>query len=353
MKLYPLFFTPLYKEKIWGGQQIKEHFNRRIESDHIGESWEIAAHPHGTNTVNNGHLKGEKLTDLIKKFGEKILGNKVAYQPDNFPLLIKFLDIDRKISVQVHPDNAYARRADQEDGKTEMWYIIKAKAGARLNYGLLPGTTREELAQAVAENRVEDYLNYVEVKSGDTFYIPAGLVHTLDPGILLAEIQQNSDATYRLYDWNRTDQNGNPRPLHIEKALDVINFEKGIIPQKEQTLQLKEPNYTRSILAACPYFVTEKIQLKNEYIINPAGERFYILIFLSGQGKITDGNETYYPQPGNTVLLPAELDQLVISGNTEFLISYLPSGKEQFVSSLQGLGFTQEQISDLNGVKDF
>lgn len=354
MFLYPLEFEPIYKSKIWGGDNLERIYNRDLPGRNIGESWELAAHPHGTSIIASGPHKGLTLPELIEKNPELILGKKIRYESQQaFPLLIKFIDANDRLSVQVHPDNAYAQRVENEYGKTEMWYILEAKAGAKLIYGLKEGTTESTLARAIENSQLELYLNEIEVKKGDIFFIPAGTVHAIGEGILLAEIQQNSDTTYRLYDWDRKGEDGTGRELHIEKALAVIDFNKKINPTHSRPLTIKDDGYTRVFLAACPYFVTEKINTKNGYRLNPAGERFYILINLTGEGDIIYDNKNYQLYPGKTYFLPAGLEKVQISGRVEFLLTYIPGSKEEVINSLIQSGLTQEDINTLAGMDNW
>ncbi len=180
MQFYPLKFKPVYKEKIWGGDNLNKYFNRDLPADNIGESWEITAHPNGVSIVANGRFSGEKLTDLIDNYYRQIIGNININSYRKFPLLIKFLDANKKLSVQVHPDNEYAQKIEGEPGKTEMWYVIDAKPQAKLVYGLKPGTTKKQMSAAIKNNNLRKYLNEVTVKPGDIFYIPAGTVHAIE-----------------------------------------------------------------------------------------------------------------------------------------------------------------------------
>ncbi|MFW6029589.1 MAG: type I phosphomannose isomerase catalytic subunit, partial [Halanaerobiales bacterium] len=261
MKFYPLKFIPIYKEKIWGGKNIQTFFHRTLTKNNIGESWEVAAHKNGESKISNGRYQGSGLKSLFKKYPKELLGqNFEDTDSDRFPLLVKILDANDKLSVQVHPDNQYAKKIENELGKTEMWYILDAKENAKLVYGVKDDTDKNSFAKAINEGNLENYLNEIVVSKGDVIFIPAGTVHAIEEGILLAEIQQNSDTTYRVYDWNRTDKDGQSRQLHVDKALDVINFDQDISNAKAKILRKQLEGYTRSFLAACPYFITEKIE---------------------------------------------------------------------------------------------
>lgn len=354
MRFYPLRLEPIYKEKIWGGNGLEKLYNRKLPNDKIGESWELAAHPHGMSVVKNGIHKGKSLLELINKYPEKMLGNKIGHRKrDYFPLLIKFLDANDKLSVQVHPDDDYALRVENEAGKTEMWYILAAKPGAKLIYGLKAGTQKKDFEEAVKKGCLEKYLNEVEVKKGDIFFMPAGTIHAIGEGILLAEIQQNSDTTYRVYDWNRAGMDGKPRDLHIEKALDVIDFNREMVQAKSTPLCREYTAYKRHFLAACPYFITEKIEVKEEYMLNPGNSRFYVLINLEGEGNILYNGGNYPLNPGNTLFLPAGLEEVRVTGQVGFLLTYLENSKEEIIKLLTGLNFTDEEIHNLAGMQNW
>ncbi|MFW6287535.1 MAG: type I phosphomannose isomerase catalytic subunit [bacterium] len=350
MDLYPLKFNPIYKEKIWGGDKLDEVFNRDLPNKKIGESWEVAAHPNGTSIIENGIYQGRTITELIDNNTRELLGNVKLNEENRFPLLVKILDANAKLSVQVHPDDKYAGEVENELGKTEMWYIIDAEPDAKLVYGLKPGTSKEEFARSIEGGNLEEYLNEVLVEKGDVFYMPSGTIHAIEEGILLAEIQQNSDTTYRVYDWNRMGQDGKPRELHIEKALDVIDFDKDITKAKSSPLTIDKSDYSRSFLTACPYFVTEKVDIKTLYELHPGGEKFFVIMNLSGQAGISSNERVYNLSPGDTYFIPADLRSVKIDGLCELLISYVPESKEEIVKELQHLGFSESQINNLAGM---
>ena len=246
----PLFFDPIYKSIIWGGRNLERIFNRSLPEGKVAESWEISNHGKDNSIITNGEFKGKSLNELLNKFGSKLVGKKCS--SERFPLLIKLIDANDKLSVQVHPDNEYAKIHDNDLGKTEMWYIIDAKPNAKLICGVKSGTTKKQFEEAIKNNTLNEYLNYVDVKKGDTIFIPSGTVHAILDGIVIAEIQQNSDTTYRVYDWGRVGKDGKPRELHVEKALDVINFEyKGSV---EKVSTKKEEGFEHTSLINCKFF---------------------------------------------------------------------------------------------------
>lgn len=316
--LYPLKFEPVYKNIIWGGRNIEKKFNRPLPDGKIGESWDMCCCSDGMSIVSNGHLKGTSLQHLLDMYKEKLLGTISFSRHHNlFPLLVKIIDANDKLSVQVHPDDFYAKKNGQENGKTEMWYIIDAKPGARLIHGIKKGTTRSEFMKAIQENNMEIFLKEVPVKPGDVIYIPAGTVHAILDGILIAEIQQNSTTTYRLYDWNRVDSNGNPRELHIDKALDVIDFNG---EESCQTLVSHEyKGYTIKELCTNEYFSVEEIVVKNSYMDAVDGSTFHAYMFIDGEGFIKWDNVSEDVKSGQTVFIPASLGHYEISGNIKAL----------------------------------
>lgn len=309
--LYPLFFEPVYKNIIWGGRKFETYFKRNIPEGNVAESWEVCCHKNGMSIIKNGPLKGETLDEVIDLFGKDILGEKY----DRFPLLIKLIDANDKLSIQVHPDDEYSKRVENQLGKTEMWYVIDAKDGAKLVYGLKKGTTKESLKKALEENTVEELLNFVPVEKGDIIFIPSGTVHAILDGLLLAEIQQNSDITYRLYDWNRVDKDGKKRELHIDKALDVINyeFEGNVLKPKFKEYD----GYKIAKAVNCNYFNVDIINVEHEFKDKPK-DSFIIFTAIEGEGNLIY-DEEYEIKMGDSFLLPASLTEFIIKGNLTLL----------------------------------
>lgn len=323
---YPLKFLPVYKDYIWGGRNL-EKLGRTIPEGIVAESWEVSAHPDGLSIIANGKFAGLSLTELLAKFGEKITGTKLPESYTvNFPLLIKLIDANQQLSVQVHPDDRYAGAHEGGYGKNEMWYIISANPGAEIIYDLVPGTTKETFNEAVRENRIESCLKTIPVAPGDVFNIPAGMVHGLGAGIVLAEVQQSSNLTYRLYDYNRTDAQGNRRPLHIEKALEVINFDsagqagklRGLITEDTHGLVKKE------LIANC-YFEVDLLELDGELHETTRGERFFSYTFLEGDGRIVYQGGSLPFKTAETILIPAVLQNYTIEGKAKFIKVGIPT----------------------------
>jgi mannose-6-phosphate isomerase len=261
--LYPLTFTPVFKDYIWGGRNLTS-FGKEIPKGITAESWEIAGHKNGTTRVDNGRYAGRLLTEVQDELGLDLIGTNCAWAHERgkFPLLIKILDANRPLSVQVHPDDQYALKHEgNELGKTEMWVVLYAEPGAELILGVKPGTTRQVFRQAILDGKLERYLHTFPVKTGDHVCVPAGSVHAIMDGLVIAEIQQNSDTTYRVYDWNRVGVDGNRRPLHIEQALEVINFEQ-LEPNLKAAELIEVNNGTcRSLLYENKYFKTERLEM--------------------------------------------------------------------------------------------
>ena len=309
--MYPLKFENLYYEKIWGGRDF-EAFRSNLPKGEIGESWDIACHPNGTGVVSNGELKGQKFDDIINKYGSEIVGNKV--NTERFPLLVKLINSKEKLSVQVHPGDEYAAKYENEYGKTEAWYVMDAKEGASLIVGT-KNCTKKEFEEAIKNNNVEDYLNKIPVKKGDCFLINSGLVHAICEGVIIAEIQQSSDITYRVYDYGR------PREIHVEKALDVINFDLQCenLSEKEE---IKYDGYSHTLLCKNNYFGMEKISIEKEFNDKSNEEFFYMYTCVEGSGYIKGNNFMEEINLGDSILIPATLGEYKIEGTLKVLKSY-------------------------------
>jgi mannose-6-phosphate isomerase len=331
--IYPLTFTPVFKDYIWGGRNLQTKLGRDLPPGIVAESWEISGHPSDSTRVNNGPLSGKTLPEVLELLGLDLVGTRSQemLQRGKFPLLIKLLDANQPLSVQVHPDDDYAATHEKgELGKTEMWYILEAQPGARLIYGLKPAVTPESFRQSLEAGHLETSLHELPVKPGDAVFIPAGSVHAIMDGILLAEIQQNSDTTYRVYDWNRVGPDGKPRPLHIDKALEVINFaqvEPG--PYLPQLLQ-ENDNLKRELITASPYFNVERITLKETgatFAGNTAGQTFEIWGTMSGHCQVEWAGQPLDLPSVRFTLLPAALGEFTIKAlePSVLLRAYVPA----------------------------
>lgn len=261
--LYPLTFTPVLKDYIWGGRNL-ERLGRTIPDGPIAESWEIAGHRDGTTVVEDGRFAGQPLTEVQAQLELDLIGRNCTWAQERgkFPLLIKILDANRPLSVQVHPNDEYALAHEgNELGKTEMWVVLHSEPGAQLILGVKEGTSPKKFRQAIDQGQLEPYLHYLPVKSGDHICVPAGSLHAIMGGLLIAEIQQNSNTTYRVYDWNRLGADGQPRPLHIDKALDVINFDQVEPEIGRPELIAVGDGIRRYLLCRNRYFITERVEM--------------------------------------------------------------------------------------------
>ncbi|WP_018886464.1 type I phosphomannose isomerase catalytic subunit [Paenibacillus massiliensis] len=320
---YPLQFQPEFKERVWGGRAL-ESFGLTPPPGHIGEGWMIADHPNGTTTVLNGPLAGQGLDAIREQLGKDWLGSKgVSEQGGRFPLLIKLLDCNDDLSVQVHPTDSYEGLPPGELGKTEMWYVLDAKPDAKIIYGLREGVTRDSMREALESGTIMEDLNQVSVKAGDTFFIPAGTVHALCAGVVVAEIQQNSDTTYRLYDYNRPGLDGQPRELHIEDSLNVTSYDSAGATMMETSEAVAGQWLT---LASCDYFVVEKGIVKENWALTTHADSFTILVVCDGEGTLTwdNGAGSLPYKAGDCFLLPANLGSYELNGSNTVLRSYLP-----------------------------
>jgi len=325
--LYPLKFQPIYKSAIWGGRNLEIKFKRSLPFDKVAESWEVCCRENGMSIVANGTFKGMSLCQLIQSLETKLIGDHVYNTSfyNAFPLLIKIIDANDKLSVQVHPDDEYAKKKCLESGKTEMWYIIDAKPGAKLIYGLKQGVSKDKFIESLKSSHLEDVLNEVEVKPGDALYIPSGTIHAILDGLLIAEIQQNSDTTYRVYDWNRVDASGRPRELHIKEALEVINFHDEKIDNKlkNKPVVLNYGSYCIRELCRNTYFAVEELIVNGEYDHSTESSKFFIYTSIEGEGIIKYKGGVEHICSGETLFIPAYLGNYSISGHMKLLRTHL------------------------------
>ncbi len=313
-ELYPLKFVPITKEKIWGGDKLKNILKKPCKTDNIGESWEISGVEGNVSVVANGFLQGNSLTELIKVYKDKLVGNNLFENFGlEFPLLIKYIDATDVLSVQVHPDDKVAEERHNSFGKTEMWYVVDADEGATLINGFNKNTNRDEYSEALKSGKIENILNTEKVQEGDVFLIPAGRIHALGKGILVAEIQQTSDITYRVYDWNRKDDTGKERELHNDLALDVLDYN---MPEQCKTEYETQINDTVS-LVKCPYFSTNIIDLNNKVEKDYSSiDSFVIYLCVEGEFYIHSEIETVFKiSKGETVLIPASMKNMELKSD--------------------------------------
>ena len=321
--LYPLKFQPILKDKIWGGEKLKNKFGKATDSVKLGESWELSGYDGDESVVVNGFLAGNNLTELIEIYMGDLVGDEVYDQYGlSFPLLFKLIDANENLSIQVHPGDDVAAERHESYGKTEMWYVLDADQGAELIIGFSNDCERDTYLDALDNNTVEDLLQKVPVSKGDVFFIPAGLVHAIGKGVVVAEIQQSSDVTYRIYDFKRTDDEGNERELHTEQALDVINFSASNSPKTEYNVELNQIN----ALVKCEYFTTNVIKFDSAITRNyGALDTFVAYMCLEGDFIIECNNEKLIVNKGDTILIPACINEigLIPENNATILEVYV------------------------------
>lgn len=309
----PMFLKPVFQEKIWGGSRLKSVFGFDIPNDKIGEDWAISAHPHGVSVVENGEFKGQKLDDLWKEHKE-LFGHPTE---PVFPLLIKILDAEDELSVQVHPDDAYGMKHEGELGKTECWYIIDAEPGAEIIYGH-HAKTREELAEMIKKGRWDDLLKKVPVKKGDFFYVPSGTIHAIGKGIMILETQQSSDTTYRVYDYDRKDASGQKRELHIQQSIDVTT-----VPAKTPELQIKEVRKGQSSIVTyleTNFFNVYEWDIKGITSFKKQAP-YTLATVIDGAGELIVDNQTYLLEKGTSFILPNEINEWIVQGELTIIAS--------------------------------
>ncbi|MDE6150296.1 MAG: class I mannose-6-phosphate isomerase [Ruminococcus sp.] len=312
-----LKLTPAFKDYLWGGTRLRDDFQKDCDFDKIAESWELSCHKDGPSTISNGEFKGLTLAEYIEKAGKSVLGTDCE-KFDNFPILIKLIDAKDNLSVQVHPDNEYALRVEGEYGKTEMWYIVDCDEGATLLYGFKDTISKDEFAQRIADNTLLEVTNAVPVKKGDVFFIQAGTLHAIGKGILIAEIQQNSNTTYRIYDYGRVGNDGKPRELHVEKAKDVTD----LCPAKAypETPVEQKDGYTSKLLSSCDYFTTYAIDVDSKAVLEADEKSFASLLILEGEGKVI-GDDTVEFRKGDSIFIPAGTGKFAVDGKCKAILT--------------------------------
>ena len=319
MKFYPLQFEPILKERIWGGEKLKTVLNKPIVSNITGESWEISTVEGDVSVVSNGALAGKSLNELIQENPETLLGTEVFKKfGTQFPLLFKYLDAREDLSIQVHPNDALAKKRHNSFGKTEMWYIMQADENARIIVGFKEKSNPQEYLENLKNKTLLSILDDKKVKSGDVFFLETGTIHAIGAGLVVAEIQQTSDITYRIYDFDRVDAQGNIRELHVDLALEAINYNK-IDTYKKYN---KETNQSNTIVD-CPYFTTNFIPLDGTISIANDGKSFKVYMCVEGDFEIEQDNAKYQYTKGDTLLIPAAMNPFIIKGKASVLEIYI------------------------------
>jgi mannose-6-phosphate isomerase len=317
--LYPLKFKTIFKDKIWGGHKIETYLHKNIGNlPNCGETWEISGVKSDVSVVDNGELKGQSLANLLEQFKDDLVGKKVYDHFGNiFPLLVKFIDANDDLSVQVHPNDELAKKRHNSFGKTEMWYVIEADPGATLIAGFNREMNEKEYVEALNSGHIMDILNKEDVKAGDVFFLPAGRVHTIGKGLLIAEIQQTSDITYRIYDFDRVDDKGNKRELHTEEALAAIDYKH--YPDYKTKYKHKKDEAVEVV--KCPYFTTNIMDFthgtEKDY---SALDSFVIHVCVAGEYTIKHNNLAYPVKMGECILLPKTIDKIELKTTSGFKI---------------------------------
>lgn len=313
----PMLLKPIGKDYLWGGNRLKSEYFKKCPEMPLAETWECSTHPDGSSIIVNGIHQGKELRQVLE-INPEYMGTKVVGE---FPILVKFIDAEKDLSVQVHPSDEYARINENQNGKTEMWYVLDAKPGASLVCGFAHDVTPEKLKHAVKTETLDKHLQRVPVHKGDVFFIPAGTIHAIGSGMIIAEIQESSNVTYRVYDYNRVDKEGKKRELHFDKAVEVLNMKAGAdVRQKPRKV-----NYyygcAREVLCRCKYFETERILVSLGFAFTVMDTSFQILLCLDGSGAISvDGmHRPLRFRKGDCVFLPANLGRCHVLGKCEML----------------------------------
>jgi mannose-6-phosphate isomerase len=303
MNFYPLEFIPISKQTIWGGEQLNKEFNKNFKDSNVGESWELSCVQKNISIIKNGGFAGQDLETVLKKFPEEILGKKVfKYSGADLPLLFKFIDAAQNLSVQVHPNDEIAKKRHNSFGKTEMWFVLSAQKGSKILCGFKERVDKNDYENLIESGKIIDVLASYEVSAGDAFFIPAGTVHAIGSGITVAEIQQTSDITYRIFDYNRKDAQGNKRQLHIKEAFDVIDF----TPEKNCKIQYQQEKNKAVNIVKCDYFTVNNVLLEGSIKRNlQSNDSFIVYMCVEGSANIFCGANSINILKGRTILIPS------------------------------------------------
>lgn len=316
-KFYPIKFTPILKDKIWGGQKLKTILNKNSDLPNVGESWELSDVEGDTSIVSNGSLKGQSLKQLLDTYKEDLVGlQNYRIFKNKFPLLIKFIDAKEDLSIQLHPNDELAAKRHNSFGKTEMWYVFQADKDSNLIVGFNQEMTPEKYLKHLNDKTLTKILNFDKVKEGDTYFVEVGRVHAIGAGVMVAEIQQTSDITYRVYDWDRVDANGNERELHNDLAIEAFDFD---MPDNFRVTYDKTPNQSNEMVS-CPYFTTNYLKINQTVKKVNKHDSFIIYMCVDGEAKIITDGFSESIKKGETILLPAAIENYEISSKNATLL---------------------------------
>lgn len=316
--IYPMKLSAACKDYIWGGTRLRSEYHQQSDAEKVAESWMLSNHPDGPSTITNGEYAGMTLPEYFQKAGRGVFGTDCARFPD-FPVLIKLIDAKDRLSIQVHPDDEYARAHGEPFGKTEMWYIVDCEPGASLYYGFDHAITKEEFKSRIESNTLEEVLNRAEVHPGDVFFIESRTLHAIGSGILIAEIQQSSNLTYRIYDYGRPGKDGKPRELHIPQALDVTRLAPPDRPARPQGKREELQGYSRILLSSCDIFTVYEMEI-TEATMQANGLSFHSLVCLNGDALLLrEGKPEFSFQKGDSVFIPAGYGSYTVKGNCRLL----------------------------------
>ena len=313
--------NPAFKDYLWGGTKLRDEYGKKCDLDKVAESWELSCHKDGCSVVADGEYAGLTLPQYIEKTGKAVLGTDCE-KFEYFPILIKLIDAKQNLSVQVHPDNDYAMRVEGEYGKTEMWYVVDCEPGAGLLYGFKHEISKEEFRRRIEDNTLLEVTNRVEVHPGDVFFIEAGTLHAIGEGILIAEIQQNSNTTYRVYDYGRVGADGKPRQLHIEKAIDVTRLAPATRPcGRPQAKPEAFDGGSVLPLASCDYFTVKEMEVTSHAALMADEKSFHSLLLLDGSLTLSMGGEKLEMEKGASVFVPAGSGAYTLTGKGRLILT--------------------------------
>lgn len=309
--------TPAFKDYLWGGTKLRDVYGKDCDFEKIAESWELSTHSAGESVIAGGEFDGLTLNQYIEKAGKEVLGkNPQAFE--NFPVLIKFIDAKDPLSIQVHPSDEYALEVEKEYGKTEMWYVMDCEEGASLYFGVNRPVSKEEFRAKLEDNTILEVLNKVDVHKGDCFFIEAGTIHAIGAGTMICEIQQNSNTTYRVYDYARRGADGKLRELHVDKALDVSKLTPSDTADKQAEAKAICGG-SEKLLATCKYFTTHKYEVDTAIEIDVDENSFASFVFLTGEGKVEGAENTVEFKTADSVFVPAGVGKVRITGKCSFI----------------------------------